>query len=82
MTPITGQFKYNLSDARFIGSPIDYIIFDGYSNIKDGAKEEDINLIFADVKTGKKAKLNKVQKKIKKAIDNKRIEWKTINIGD
>ena len=41
------EFPYLPSDARFIGSPIDYIIFDGYSEGKN------INLIMLDVKKGK-----------------------------
>jgi len=68
------EFPYMPSDARFIGNPIDYIVFDGYSEGKD------INLILLDVKKGEHAKLNKKQKKIKEAVDNKRIRWKTLNL--
>lgn len=68
------EFPYMPSDARFIGNPIDYIVFDGYSEGKD------INLILLDVKKGEHAKLNKNQKKIKEAVDNKRIRWKTLNL--
>ena len=71
---ILPEFKYNPADARFIGNPIDYIIFDGYSEGKD------INIVLLDVKKGKYAKLSKPQTEIKRAVDAKRIKWKTLNL--
>ncbi len=68
------EFKYNPADARFLGNPIDYLIFDGYSN------DEKINLVFMDVKKGEHAKLSKKQEKIKEAVDNKRVKWQTLNL--
>jgi predicted Holliday junction resolvase-like endonuclease len=56
-------FKYNPKNARFIGSPIDLIVF-------DGADEDDVRgIIFIEVKTGK-AVLSARQKQIKKLILN------------
>jgi predicted Holliday junction resolvase-like endonuclease len=78
IVPFLEQFKYNPCDARFIGSPIDYIIFDGYTDVKDGHNERPITVVLADVKTGKSASLTYEQKKIKEAVDNKRVQWETI----
>jgi len=78
--PFLEQFKYNPSDARFIGSPIDYIIFDGYTELKDNRVEKPITVILTDVKSGKSATLIHEQKKIKEAVEEKRVKWETITL--
>jgi predicted Holliday junction resolvase-like endonuclease len=72
-------FKYDPSDARFIGSPIDYLIFDGYTAVKDGNSNEPITVILADIKTGN-AKLNFTERKIKEAVEQGRVRWETIQL--
>ena len=80
MVPLlTDIFKYEPSDARFIGAPIDYLIFDGYTRVKDGGSEEPITVILADIKTGG-AKLNKTERKIKEAVEAGRVRWETIHL--
>ena len=78
--PITEEFlkEFVPSDAKFIGSPIDYIIFSGAGSITDG-EEKEIEIVFMDIKTGK-AKLTKVQRAIKKAVEERRIRWKTLEL--
>jgi predicted Holliday junction resolvase-like endonuclease len=80
IVPFLEQFKYNPSDARFIGSPIDYVIFDGYTDVKDKREVRPITVVLADIKTGKSARLTFEQKKIKEAIIEKRVKWETINL--
>ena len=72
-------FKYEPADARFIGSPIDYLIFDGYTAVKDGSSESPITVILADVKTGD-AKLSKTERKIMEAVESGRVRWETIRV--
>ena len=72
-------FKYDPSDARFLGAPIDYIIFDGYTAVKDGASDEPITVILADIKTGN-ATLNHTERKIKEAVESGRVRWETIQL--
>lgn len=74
IAPLLKEFKYNLADARFLGSPIDYIIFDGMSDGKDV-----FNLVFMDVKKGK-ANLTRNQNKIREAIDLGRLKWETLRL--
>ena len=80
LVPLTEEFlkEFVPSDAKFLGSPIDYVIFSGAGSITDG-EEKDIEIIFMDIKTGK-ARLTKVQRAIKKAVEEKRIRWKTFEI--
>ena len=72
-------FRYEPADARFIGAPIDYLIFDGYSKAKDSNWDGSIEVILADVKTGD-AKLNKTERKIKEAVEAGRVRWETIRV--
>lgn len=58
-------FPYNPERFRFIGNPIDGILFD-----------ED-KIVFMEFKTGK-SRLNDSQKKIKYLVKNKKVEWKEI----
>jgi len=80
MVPLVPEvFKHDPSDARFIGAPIDYLIFDGYSAVKDGNSDEDITVVLADIKTGN-AVLNRTERKIKEAVEAGRVRWETIQI--
>jgi predicted Holliday junction resolvase-like endonuclease len=80
MVPLVPEvFKHNPSDARFIGAPIDYLIFDGYTAVKDGDSDEEITVILADIKTGN-ATLNRTERKIKEAVEKGRVRWETIRI--
>jgi predicted Holliday junction resolvase-like endonuclease len=72
-------FKHNPSDARFIGAPIDYLIFDGYTAVKDGDSEDPITVVLADVKTGE-ARLSRTERKIKEAVEAGRVVWETIRV--
>lgn len=67
--------NYNPKDYKFLGDPIDYIIFDGMSDMKD--KDDEIKkIIFMDIKTGR-SQLNRVQKAVRSAIADNRIEFQT-----
>jgi predicted Holliday junction resolvase-like endonuclease len=71
--------KYNPADARFIGSPIDYLIF---RNLSKGDDSEDpIEIVLLDVKTGK-SRLNGVQKKIEEAAVEKRVSFDVLRVAE
>lgn len=74
LAPLLPVFDYEPADARFIGSPVDYIIFEGVS------KGEPKGVTFADVKTGKSARLSKKERALKKAIENGEVKWETIRV--
>ncbi len=76
---IPAVFHYEPADARFIGAPIDYIIFDGYTRLKDDKVDEPITIVLADIKTGN-ARLNRTERKIKEAVEAGRVKWETIRI--
>lgn len=65
--------SFNPKDARFIGSPIDLILFDGYADKKD-----DLSIYFVEIKTGN-SKLTDIQKKVRNAVEEGRVRWAEIN---
>ncbi|MFW9767345.1 MAG: Holliday junction resolvase-like protein [Candidatus Thorarchaeota archaeon] len=72
-------FNFDPADARFIGAPIDYLIFDGYTAAKDGGSDREIIVVLADIKTGN-AQLNRTERKIKEAVEKGRVRWETIRL--
>lgn len=78
--PIFPEFHYLPADARFLGDPIDYVIFDGYTAFRDGeGRAEDIEVVFMDIKSGK-ARLTGGQKAIAQAIKQKKVRFETLYI--
>jgi len=80
MAPVLPDFCYVPSDARFIGSPVDYIIFDGLTRVADD-KEDEIQIVFMDVKKGN-GTLTRTQRLIRQAVEKKSVTWKTMRIPD
>lgn len=76
LVPFLGKFRYNPHDVRWLGDPVDLIIFDGYS----ANEGKDLNqIVFCEVKSGE-GKLTKIQNKIKELIENKKIKWEEFRI--
>jgi len=81
MAPVLPEFSFNPADARFIGSPVDYIIFDGMTDVADD-RSGSIRIVFMDVKKGC-SNLSRVQRLIKRAVEEKAVAWETLRIrGD
>jgi len=80
MAPILPSFGYLPADARFIGSPIDYVIFDGLSAVADD-KGSAVKIVFMDVKQGS-SNLSRTQRVIKKAVEEHAVEWRTLHLPD
>lgn len=78
--PLFPDFPYNLSDCKFSGQPIDFIVFKGMSDLRDGLNSE-IEIILADVKVNK-AQRTKIQNAIKKAVEEKRFKFETWKIDE
>ncbi|MCU4368437.1 Holliday junction resolvase-like protein [Acinetobacter courvalinii] len=78
--PILPEFQYLPSDAKFLGDPVDYVVFDGYTDFRDGdGTAEDIEVILLDIKSGG-ARLSKGQQAIAQAIREGRIRFETLRI--
>jgi predicted Holliday junction resolvase-like endonuclease len=80
MAPLLPEFPFSPADARFIGNPIDFIVFDGYTNAKD-EKGDTISVVLVEVKKGK-GKLTREETLIRKAVEEGRVSWRTIVLKD
>ena len=67
VAPVMPKFPFDINDCRFLGDPIDYVIFSGVSS-----ESHVYRIVFADVKTGE-AKLNPHQKQTREALENGRM---------
>lgn len=80
LAPILPEFQYLPSDAKFLGDPIDYVVFDGYTDFRDGeGTADDIEVVFIDIKSGN-ARLTKGQQAIASAIKAGRVRFETVRI--
>ncbi len=80
LAPIMPQFEYLPSDAKFLGDPVDYVVFDGYTDLRDGeGRPEDIEIVLIDIKSGG-ARLSKGQVAIAQAIQAGRVRFETVRI--
>ena len=80
LAPIMPQFEYLPSDAKFLGDPVDYVVCDGYTDLRDGeGRPEDIELVLIDIKSGG-ARLTKGQVAIAQAIQAGRVRFETVRI--
>ena len=74
LVPFLKDFPYDPHDIRWLGDPIDLVIFDGYS--ADGVPNK---IVFCEVKSGE-SKLSKIQNRIKELIAGKKVEWKEFRV--
>lgn len=79
LAPIFKVFGYAPSDARFIGNPIDYVIFDNYTKVKERIEDVPITIVLADVKTGE-AGLTYEQRRIKEGVEKGLVQFKIIRM--
>ncbi|HEY97239.1 MAG TPA: Holliday junction resolvase [Dehalococcoidia bacterium] len=73
MVPYFPDFRYDPTEARFIGSPVDMIVFPGLSH---GDPEE---IVILEVKTGPSSQLTAAQKKIRQLIEEGMVRWDEIH---
>jgi predicted Holliday junction resolvase-like endonuclease len=74
LVPYFPNFPYNPKDARFLGTPIDIIIFDGLS--ENNVKE----IIFVEIKTGKTGHLTPREKSVKDCIESAGVKYNLIHL--
>ena len=72
MVPYLPDFKYDPTEARFIGSPIDLIIFPGLAR---GDPEE---IVIMEIKTGRTAQLTPQERKIRQLIEEGMVRWELL----
>ena len=75
LLPYMPDFPFNPRDVKFMGSPVDLIVFDGMS-------EGDIKqIVLIEIKTGQSASLTTRERQIRNVITNKKIAWSEMRIN-
>ena len=68
IAPYLPDFPFSPSEARFIGKPIDFVVFKGMDN-----KKVD-EVVFVEVKSGQ-SQLSKVERSLRDSIESKKVSW-------
>ena len=74
IAPLLPDFPFDPGDCRFIGKPVDFIVFKGMNeqNIKE--------VIFLEVKSGVSKNLNPQEKRLRETIQAGRVRWEQFNV--
>jgi predicted Holliday junction resolvase-like endonuclease len=74
LAPYIGVFPYNPKDVRFLGAPVDLIVFDGMN--EDDLRE----IVFLEVKTSS-ASLTTRERRIRDAVLAGKVGWREFRVG-
>ena len=64
------DFPYEPGDARFLGSPVDFVVFAGLRET-----DEVSEIVFVEVKTGR-SKLSRREQSVRQAVEEGRVSWR------
>ncbi len=74
LVPFFPLFPYDPRDARFLGSPVDLIIFDGLS---EGTIRE---IVFAEIKTSRNPSLSRREREVRECIGERRVSYTMLQV--
>ena len=74
LVPYLPEFGFNPKDARFLGSPVDLVIFDGL------AAGDVKRVVFLEVKTGG-APLTTRERQVRDVIDAREVVWAELRLN-
>jgi predicted Holliday junction resolvase-like endonuclease len=72
MAPYLPEFRYDPTEARFIGSPIDLVVFPGL------AAGDPREIVIMEIKSGQNPQLTPAQKRIRQLIEDGMVRWELI----
>jgi predicted Holliday junction resolvase-like endonuclease len=72
LVPFFPDFAYDPTEVRFIGSPIDMVVFPG---LAQGDPQE---IVILEVKTGN-SQLTSIQKKIRQLVEDGMVRWDEVH---
>jgi predicted Holliday junction resolvase-like endonuclease len=73
MAPYLPEFKYDPTEARFIGTPVDLVVFPG---LAEGEPKE---IVLIEVKSGRSSRLTPREKRIKELVEANMVRWEEIH---
>ena len=82
LAPLLPGFLYLPADARFLGDPIDYVVFNGYSGLRDeGSRSDALEIVLLEVKQGGST-LSPFQRSIARCVEEGRVRFEVCRIED
>lgn len=81
LAPITAAFPFDPADARFIGTPVDFVVFDGYRAVRAGRADSLTRIVLVDIKTGRSS-LSTIQRRVRDCVANGRYWWHRMGGGN
>ncbi|MDI6798763.1 MAG: Holliday junction resolvase-like protein [Candidatus Aenigmarchaeota archaeon] len=76
LVPFLKAFPYDPHDIRWLGDPIDLVIFDGYSSAQGKGLNQ---IVFCEVKSGN-SRLTAIQNRIKELVERKKVKWEEFRV--
>jgi len=73
LVPYLPDFPFNPKDIRFLGSPVDFVVFDGLS------EGHVTRIVFVEVKTGG-ADLSTRERRVRDAVADRLVEWHELRL--
>jgi predicted Holliday junction resolvase-like endonuclease len=74
LVPYLPGFPFNPKDVRFLGTPVDLVVFDGLS---EGPVRR---IVFVEVKTAG-SDLSPRERRVRDAVNARRVEWSELRAG-
>ncbi len=74
LAPYLPEFPYNPKDVRFLGSPVDLVVFDG---LAEGCVQR---IVFLEVKTGG-SRLTSRERSVREVVDAREVEWGELRLA-
>jgi predicted Holliday junction resolvase-like endonuclease len=74
LIPYLPTFPYNPKDVRFLGTPIDLVVFDG---LAEGRVRR---IVFLEVKTGGSA-LTSRERSVREVVEAREVEWTELRVS-
>ena len=74
LLPFFPEFRFNPRDARFLGAPVDLVVFDG---LAEGRCER---VVFVEVKT-RRSTLTTRERLVRDAVQAGRVAWLELRVG-
>ncbi len=75
LAPHFPEFPYDPTDLRFIGTPVDYVVFDG---LGEGEVRE---VVFLEVKSGR-SNLTSRERRVRDAVEAGAVRWDVYRVPD
>ena len=69
IAPLLPGFPFDPGDCRFIGKPVDFIVFKGMN------EKEISEVIFLEVKSGRAPSLNDQERRLREVIRSGKVRW-------